>query len=257
MKKTIFTILICGVLVLGLTGCKNEKMQKNNNDSQKELFMLGLTLNDGRHVSFSFEVPYINDSNSSLFDALTYKRITVDDFLNKLDYVETLRDGGSKIYQYDKAKREFGNEDFYAISCNSLDNIKDIYIAKNKESLNGKCSVKIDDLENVSMTIKEGTLTKKGATVIITDTSNRENIYGESYKLEKEENGVWNELKPKNDMVFTSIGYSIDSNHTLELKVNWQYHYGELESGKYRILKDTSEAGEGTTHYITAEFTIK
>ena len=31
MKKTIFTILICGVMILGLTGCNNSE-KKDDND---------------------------------------------------------------------------------------------------------------------------------------------------------------------------------------------------------------------------------
>ncbi len=253
MKKIVAYLMICSILVSG-SGC-SKKIEKVS-DSQQELFMFGLTLDDGRHVSFSFEVPYLHSSNSSLFDAFMNGEITVEDFLKQLNYVETRKDGGSIIYHYDKNQQEFGNEDFYAISCNTIDYNQDIYIAKKKENLMNKCSIKIDDLENVSMTIKDGTLTKTGATVIITDTSDRNNIYGEGYQLEKEENGVWVEMKPKHDMTFIMIGYSVNENHTLELKVNWEYHYGALESGKYRILKDTSYAGEGTKHYITAEFTI-
>lgn len=253
MKKVLFYLIICSILVSG-TGC-SKKVEKVFNP-QQELFMLGLTLDDGRHVSFSFEVPYLRSSSSNLFGAFMNGEITVEVFLKQLNYVDTLRDGGSTIYHYDKNQKEFGNEDFYAISCNTIDYNQDIYIAKKKENLMNKCSIKIDDLENVSMTIKEDTLTNKGATVIITDTSDRNNIYGEGYQLEKEENGVWVEMKPKHDMTFISIGYSVNENHTLELKVNWDYHYGTLESGKYRILKDTSYAGEGTKHYITTEFVI-
>ncbi len=250
-------VLLCGMILLGFVGCSKEQIEEKGLDDQNELFTRGHTLEDGRHVFSSISVPYLAFDNSDLLDAFANHQITVEDFFNQLDYVDALWDGGSKIYHYDKNKKEFGNADFYVISCNSIDNIKDIYIARKKDSLMNKCNMKIDDLENASMTIKNGTLTKTGATVIITDTSNRNNIYGESYKIEKEENGMWTELQPKHDMVFTSIGYSVNENHTLELKVNWESSYGELQNGTYRILKDTSYAGEGTRHYITAKFTIE
>ncbi len=249
MKKII--IFLCGIILLGITGCRQEMKM---NEIQKEQFLLGTTLDDGRHVFSTFDVPY--NENKTLLDAFLYNEFTINAFLDQLNEVETLRDGGSKLYHYNAANKEFGNEDFYVISCNSIDHIKDIYIAKQKESLNNKCSIQIDDLNGVSMQIKEGTLTKTGATVIITDTSNRKNIYGESYQLEKEENGIWVALTPINEMFFTDIGYTINKNHTLELIVNWEYHYGVLESGTYRILKGTSEAGEATIHYISAQFVI-
>lgn len=257
MKRVLFIVLLCGTIILVFAGCSKEKIEEKGSNNQDELFMLGLTLADGRYISFAFEVPYLHSNDTSLFDAFMKQQITVEDFFNQLEHVDTLWDGSSKIYHYDKKKKKFGDEDFYVISCNTIDHHQDIYIAKNKENLMNKCSMKIDDLENVSMIIKEGTLTRIGATVIITDTSNRNNVYGESYKIEKKENGMWIELQPKHDMVFTSIGYSVNENHILEFKVNWECHYESLPNGTYRILKDTSYAGEGTKHYITAEFTIE
>ena len=129
--------------------------------------------------------------------------------------------------------------------CDSNENVEDI------------CGIKVDDLEGVSMKIKEGTLTKTGATVIIIDTSARQNIYGVGYGIEKEENGTWVELKPRKDMFFTEEGYYVDENHTLEFSMNWESFYGKLTSGKYRVVKTTSEAMEGIHHCITAKFVIE
>ena len=148
--------------------------------------------------------------------------------------------------------------DFYVMNCNSLDGIKDIFVAKHKENLMDKCSYKYNDLEGVSMSIKEGTLTNKGVTVIITDTSNRDNIYGTPYRIDKYIDGGYKKLDTIiEDYAWTMQGYSVDENKTLEFKVNWENLYGKLKKGKYRIVKDTSYAGEGTEHYITAEFEIK
>ena len=248
MKKYfIMVLLIISVL---LSGCTKD----NNEEYKHEKFMLGTTLDDGRLVNFSFDVPY---KEKSLSDTLLSNEISIDDFIKKLDHVSTFKDGGSKLYKYNKITSEFGNDQFYVLVCNSLDDIHDIFVARYKESLSGLCSIKIDDLDGVSMTIKKGTLTKTKATVIITDTSDRENIYGESYKIEKYENDKWSELKSKHDMIFNDIGYMVDENNTLELDINWEYYYGKLKKGKYRIVKTTQESGEPTPHYITVEFDIK
>lgn len=255
MKNNLFKAVLCCCIVLGLVGC-GRKSDVSSDKDQKEKFMLGLVLDDGRHVSFSYDVPYFDDT--SLFDALADKKITIDDFLLKLDYLDTLKDGGSKIYKYDKEKSEFGSDEFYVISCKSLDGINDIFISRSRDALMDKCSKKIGDLDGVSMVIKNGTLTSVGATVVITDTSDRKNIYGDSYFLERLNNGEWTKLKPKNPMFFNAIGRYVDDEiHTLEFEISWEYHYGKLKSGKYRIVKDTSEEGEGTTHYITVEFSIE
>lgn len=229
------------------------------NNSQKETYMLGATVDDGRVIHFTFDVPYIyGDINSYVMNEITNNNLTIEKFISNLSLIANLKDGGSKIYKYNKNKKIYGNDEFYVIQCNSIDGIKDVYVAKYRENLNDKCSIKINDLDGVSMIIKDGTLTGKGATIIITDTSDRENIYGESYRIDKKENNKWIELKPIiENHAFTSIGYLVDKNNKLELDVNWEWLYGELKNGEYRIVKDTSEAGEGTSHHITAEFVIK
>ena len=242
MKK-VLEILICGFLIIGLAGC---------GDTEEEQF----EEENGRVIHFAYDVPY-NDDSLSL--ALSNKEISIDDFISKLDYVASLKDGGSSIYKYNKSKKTFGGTNFYVVVCNSLDNIDDIYVAKYRENLNGMCSFKIDDLDGVSMSIKDGTLTNVGATVVITDTSNRENIYGDEYRIDKKEDGKW-EMLPiifEGNYAWNDIGYSAGEDNKLELDINWEWLYGKLESGEYRIVKDTSEAGEGTTHYITAEFVIE
>ena len=252
MKKSIL-MLLCGIVLVSTTACNNSNEDEN---VQNEKFMLGTTIDDGRLISFTFSVPYIK-GNEHLYldDSLLNGTITVEEFISKLEHIDTLRDGGSKIYKYNKSKKIFGDSNFYVISCNSTDGIHDVFIAKNKDLLLDKCSIKIDDLTGVSMAIKEGTLTRKS--VIITDTSDRENIYGEFYKIEKKENNKWVELEPLQERFFNDIGYVVGEENTLQLDINWESNYGELENGEYRIVKDTSEAGEGTVHYLTVEFTIE
>ena len=251
MKKKLLKILIIGVLFIGLIGCTNHEEKQ----TKKEKFVIGHTLDDGRGIHFTFSIPY---KDNTLSYALTYNEISIDEFIRELDYIGMKNDGGSKLYKYNKNKKIFGNDDFYVIMCNSVYNIKDIYVAKYVENLNDKCAIKIDDLDGVSMTIKKGTLTPSGATIIITDTSDRENMYGEQYRIDKFVNHTWKEL----DVVvvgnygWTAIGYTVDKDNKLELDINWKWLYGELKPGKYRLVKDTSEPGEGTTHYITTEFTI-
>lgn len=256
MKQKLLKTLISIILLIGITGCTTQEEKQLNKTNHQEKFMLGHTLDDGRVIHFTFDVPYNSDS---LHNAIVNKDITIDEFLNQLNYLSMENDGGSKLYKYNKNQKTFGDEDFYVISCNSIDNIKDIYVAKYLESINDKCLLKINDLEGVTMTIKEGTLTKTGATVIITDTSNRENIYGTPYRLDKFENSEWKPLEViyEGNYAWTAIGYLKDENNKLEFTINWKTLYGELKKGKYRIVKDTSESGEGTTHYITAEFIIE
>ncbi len=255
MKMKILVLFICLTVIIGVTGCGNSKEEK----MKEEKFMIGNTLEDGRVIHFSFDVPYMKDKkNSFVSEAFTNHSLTLDQFIEKLDYIDGLWDGGSKLYKYDSLKEIYGKEEFYVLVCNSFENTKDIYVAKNKETLSNLCNIKVDDLKDVSIKIKENTLTRTGATIIITDKSNRENIYGDSYRIDKKENGTWVELEPIiENYAWNSIGYSVDQNNKLEMEVNWEWLYGKLQDGEYRLVKDTSYAGEGTKHYITVEFEIR
>jgi len=253
--KRIGGFLLLFILFSCLCGCA--KKQEENLEIIED-FYVGYTLDDGRYLTLSLDVPY---QGTTLGEAIFNNQLTVDNFVSTLEYIESLKDGGSKIYKYNQSNisnRTYGKEDFFVITCDGKDGIRDIVIAKHKETLMNKCSKNYDDLENVSMKIKEGSLTKKGATIIITDKSNRKNIYGNAYKLEERVEGKWQDLKTIiDDFSWTLEGYSVDETNTLEFKVNWENLYGTLKEGEYRIVKDASYAGEGTTHYITAPFSIE
>jgi len=101
-----------------------------------------------------------------------------------------------------------------------------------------KCSLKVDDLDGVSMAIKKGSLTRTGATIVITDNSVRENIYGEDYRIDKKVNEQWKELEPIIDnCAFNAIGYMVDDNNKLQLDIDWKWLYGKLEDGNIELLK--------------------
>ena len=52
---------------------------------------------------------------------------------------------------------------------------------------------RMNQVAGVSIKIKEGTLTNTGATIIITDTTDKNYSYGEPYRIAKKENGKWKE----------------------------------------------------------------
>ena len=123
------------------------------------------------------------------------------------------------------------------------------------------CSNEVEELnevENVSLKIKEGTLTKTGATIIITDLNEEKYTYGEYFRIDKKEDNGWQELKPiiKN-YAFNSIGYLVNENNQLELNHDWSILYGSLEKGKYRLVKDVYDANNDTRKYFSVEFIIE
>jgi hypothetical protein len=130
MKKTILIIFICGVIVLGLTGCSN--------NIEIEEFKISYTLEDGRLINFAYDPEY---NETTVSDAISKGVLIPQNFISSLEYLDGLKDGGSKIYKYDsKTNNGYGNIDFYVIECNNLDEIKDIYVAKYKNNLIDKCT---------------------------------------------------------------------------------------------------------------------
>lgn len=108
-------------------------------------------------------------------------------------------------------------------------------------------------LEGVTMKLKDNALTKSGATIIITDNNKVKYTYEEYYKLEKRIDHVWYELKPNSDVFFNEMGYLVDDNNELEMNIDWSKTYGNLTSGKYRIIK---RIYDGEYKYFSVEFDL-
>jgi len=126
---------------------------------------------------------------------------------------------------------------------------------------NSKYTCPIDNInsnEDITMSIKDGTLTNEGATIIITDLTGKDNVYGEEYRIDKNENEIWKELDVvvEGNYGWNLIGYSVGEDNKLELEVNWKWLYGTLEEGEYRIVKSTSEMGSLVNNYFSVEFEI-
>lgn len=120
------------------------------------------------------------------------------------------------------------------------------------------------EIDGISMSIKEGTLTNKGATIIIKDTNGKgKYVYGTSFRVDKYVNGKWVEPQTTdNNCAFTSMAYYVDDNGYLEFNQNWNCMYSSLEKGTYRLVKYTflesdTPITEEELKYFSIEFTIE
>lgn len=111
----------------------------------------------------------------------------------------------------------------------------------------------------VRFTVKEGTLSNTKATFILKNTSKTKITYGTSYWMEKEENGKWYKIEPKDEMWFTLPEFELNPKESRELEIDWEYGYGKLSPGKYRVVKevDFEYQSERKKYNIAAEFTIE
>lgn len=108
-------------------------------------------------------------------------------------------------------------------------------------------------LSKVNMKIKEGTLTKTSATIVITDTNESPYGYETWYRIDKKVNGEWKELQTISPAYWTEQAFTVNKDGILELKANWKDIYGELEKGEYRLVKRHYENGY---NYFWVEFMI-
>ena len=107
------------------------------------------------------------------------------------------------------------------------------------------------------MTIKEGTLTNKSATLILTNNSDKNFQYGTPYEIEIKKDGEWHKINV--ELNFTMPAFQLSARENKEIEINWENGYGKLEKGTYRIIKGIDyeyEEGKYKSFKIAVEFTI-
>ena len=83
-----------------------------------------------------------------------------------------------------------------------------------------------------------------------------ERRFGEEYSMEIMIDNEWHTIIA--NQAFTEPLYSIKKDSKKEIELNWKDVFGELEPGKYRIVKRFSiNLLESFNRYIACEFTIK
>lgn len=128
---------------------------------------------------------------------------------------------------------------------------------KEKNSIGNKSDIKISKTNDVGMSIKDGTLTNTGATLILSNNSDKDFSYGNPYEIEVKKNNEWHKINVELD--FTLPAFILLSKETKEIEIDWKYGYGKLSKGTYRIIKGIDyeyEEGKYETFNVAVEFNI-
>lgn len=114
--------------------------------------------------------------------------------------------------------------------------------------------VKIED-SNVTLKVREETLTNKGATFVL--ENNRKDIidYTLAYEIEAKRDNKWYKLGIINE--FIEEIYEVDAKSTDQIIVDWENTYLKLPKGEYRLVKEISVPSTLELFYVAGEFTIK
>lgn len=114
--------------------------------------------------------------------------------------------------------------------------------------------VKIED-SNVTLKVREETLTNKGATFVL--ENNRKDIidYTNAYEIEAKRDNKWYKLGVI--VEFVEEIYEVDAKSTDQIIVDWENTYLKLPKGEYRLVKEISIPATLELFYVAGEFTIE
>ena len=128
---------------------------------------------------------------------------------------------------------------------------------KNELDIGNKSNIKISQ-NDVIMTIKEGTLTNKSATLVLTNNSDKNFQYGNPYEIEIKKDGEWHKINV--ELNFDMPAFQLSAKESNEIELDWENGYGKLARGTYRIIKEFDyeyKEGKYETSNIAVEFNIK
>lgn len=82
---------------------------------------------------------------------------------------------------------------------------------------------------------------------------------GAWFTIQREMDGVWYDLVPIAEVAWEEIAYNVPAGETTVLPVTWEYLYGDLPTGEYRIvisIQDWRAPGDFDSYYLADEFEI-
>ncbi|HZK33400.1 MAG TPA: immunoglobulin-like domain-containing protein [Tissierellaceae bacterium] len=118
----------------------------------------------------------------------------------------------------------------------------------------------VNNFDGISMNIKEGSVSSTKLTVIFDNNSDKQGMYSDDFLLESKIKGDWYQVPTIIDEYgFHDIGYELPPSGNKELTIDWDWLYGSLDTGEYRIIKkilDFRDTGDHDEYYLAAQFTI-
>ncbi len=93
----------------------------------------------------------------------------------------------------------------------------------------------------------------------IANDLDRELQAGEWFTIQRKIDGEWYDLAPIADIAFHQIAYSVPAGEGFVLPVKWEYMYGALPVGEYRVVTkvhDWRAPGDYDEYYLADEFEI-
>ena len=130
--------------------------------------------------------------------------------------------------------------------------------SNNTFDIGSKSDIEISNNVDVSLSIKEETLDNTGVTLILENNSDKLLRYDEVYEIEVKKDDKWHKINV--ELYFNEPLWGVNPKSKDEIDLNWEYGYGKLTPGEYRIIKEVffeSDSVQEPEFYIAAEFAIE
>lgn len=117
-------------------------------------------------------------------------------------------------------------------------------------------------LEHFDSMVLQESVTPESATFAYDNRTDRTFTLGEAYTLEVHLDNRWYLLPVivEGEYGFQDIGYDLPPDEMIEMEINWEWLYGTLTPGEYRIIQevlDVDEPGDYETYTIATEFEVE
>lgn len=102
-------------------------------------------------------------------------------------------------------------------------------------------------------------ITNKGMVLVVQkldDSGGEKAVTGTMYDIEQFKDGKWSAIEEKQSPFWDMIGNLITTERAREFNLKWEYRYGELPKGKYRVVKEISSENRSITEQYYIEFEI-
>lgn len=110
--------------------------------------------------------------------------------------------------------------------------------------------------DDVILSISEGSLSGLGCTYILENNGDTDIFSNEVYYVQIWKNDKWNQIESESS--FPAIESWTRSGEKSEKAISWEFLYGELPAGKYRLLVSFqfNDTLSGSEYYVATEFSV-
>ena len=120
-------------------------------------------------------------------------------------------------------------------------------------------------ISEIGLSFSLKNISSTGATLVFhqydADAPKGELIFGDDYFIEVQRDGKWESVPVViENAAFNAIAYVIVPEDSVEQEISWEWLYGKLAPGEYRIVKSILESNEGgghQTYMICAQFILE